>query len=341
MSRDQVVIITQTDDPHADEVILALERIGHDAVRVNSDEVPSDATFFLRAGERRSGVDAGLEVLTNGRSFSAESVRSVWWRRPAAYGFPDELSIREREFATLETDHALRSLWASLDCYWVSHPDRIRAASWKGEQLVRAERMGFQVPKTLITTDPALARQFLESCADNKMVFKVMSDPYLGAEAVSQKAPEELVEALQAGTTLVDGSELDLLDSVRLVPCLFQEYVPKRSEYRVTYIAGELFVAEIDSQADESTALDWRHYDVDVPYSTGTLPAEVEKRCQDFVRSYGLNFSALDLIRTPDDDYVFVENNPNGQFIFVEDRVPELEMTDALASCLARGGGAH
>jgi D-alanine-D-alanine ligase-like ATP-grasp enzyme len=55
------------------------------------------------------------------------------------------------------------------------------------------------------------------------------------------------------------------------------------------------------------------------------------------VRSYHLNFSAIDLILTPDGRYVFLENNPNGQFMWVEKLVPELEMTAALASCLIRG----
>ena len=60
---------------------------------------------------------------------------------------------------------------------------------------------------------------------------------------------------------------------------------------------------------------------------------------QVLVSGYGLNFSAMDLIVTPDDRYVFLENNPNGQFIFVEEMVPELAMTDALAACLIRGAG--
>ena len=55
------------------------------------------------------------------------------------------------------------------------------------------------------------------------------------------------------------------------------------------------------------------------------------------VRSYGLNFGAVDLILTPDDRYVFLEINPNGQFLFVQERVPELRMGEAMAACLIRG----
>jgi hypothetical protein len=42
------------------------------------------------------------------------------------------------------------------------------------------------------------------------------------------------------------------------------------------------------------------------------------------------------LIRTPDDRLVFLEINPNGQFLFVEDRVPQLRLGDAMADLLTR-----
>ncbi len=113
-----------------------------------------------------------------------------------------------------------------------------------------------------------------------------------------------------------------------------------RNELRVTIIGDELFAAEIDSQSRESTSVDWRNWSdggIDIPYRKATLPADIAERCMMLVRSYHLNFSAIDLILTPDGRYVFLENNPNGQFMWVEKLVPELEMTAALASCLIRG----
>lgn len=348
MAKDQIVIVTQIDDPHADDGILALERQGYEAIRLNTDDVPANTRIALRYGTRslrygtqslRDGGNQGsgeIEILTNGRRIVAEEIRSVWWRRPAHFGLPDDLSLQEREFATDEVDQVLRGLWGSLDCYWISHPESIRQASWKGEQLHRAATFGFEVPRTLITTDPDEAREFF-AAVHGRMIFKVMSDPYLGAATMSRKYPAEQLEPYQTMTTLITESELDLLDSVRLVPCLFQEYVDKAVELRVTVIGDELFAAEIHSQDDERTAVDWRHYDVEIPYAEAKLPAELADRCLAFVRSYGLNFSALDLILTPDGRYVFVENNPNGQFMFIEHKVPQLAMTDALAGCLIRG----
>lgn len=337
MARDQIVIVTQMDDAHADDIILLLQEQGQPVIRLNSDDIPVNTRLALSldgSGPRWSG---GIAIQTNGRSIDVESIRSVWWRRPAEFGLPLDLSEQERTFASDEIEHALRSLWASLDCYWISDPDNIRRAGWKGEQLQRAARLGFEVPRTLITTDPDAARAFYETCG-GQMIFKVMTDPFLAAQKIVQRHPDQPPpEAYATATTLVSGAELALLDAVELVPCLFQEYIPKQLDLRVTVIGDELFAAEIHSQQHEQTRIDWRHYDVDIPYRKASLPDAVAARCMALVRSYGLNFSALDLILTPDGRYVFVENNPNGQFMFIEELVPELRMTEALATCLVRG----
>jgi glutathione synthase/RimK-type ligase-like ATP-grasp enzyme len=336
MDKSRIVIVTQIDDPHTDDVILALQEMGHEPVRLNTDDIPSNIVMSLGFENGDNNWRGSIKVLANGLVIEVDAIRSVWWRRPAEFGLPNDLSEQEREFASDEIDHALQGLWASLDCYWISHPDLIRRASWKGEQLRRAARLGFEVPRTLITTDPDEARAFYDVC-DGRMIFKVMSDPFLGGPKAARKHPDLPIEHYESSTTLVTESELTQLDTVRLVPCMFQEYVPKHLELRVTVIGDEIFAAEIHSQADERTSIDWRHYDVDIPYRAAALPVEVAERCLALVRSYGLNFSAIDLILTPDGRYVFVENNPNGQFIFVEKLVPELRMTEALATCLIRG----
>lgn len=336
MLRDQILIVTRIDDPHTDDMVLALERIGHEPVRLNTDDIPANTRLELNCGDGNGALAGTIEILTNGRSVDLARVRSIWWRRPSYFGLVEDLTIQEQQFASKEIEHALRSIWASMDCYWISHPDKIRQASWKAEQLLRAESLGFKVPRTLITTDPDKAKAFLESCG-GEMIFKVMSDPFLASEDVAYHFPDESRQPVEAQTTLITTSQLDILDSVRSVPCLFQEYVPKAVELRITVIGDELFAAEIHSQNDERTAVDWRRFDVDLPYFEGKLPHNVASRCMNLVKSYDLNFSALDLIRTPEGEYVFLENNPNGQFIFIEDKLPQFAMIDTLATCLARG----
>jgi glutathione synthase/RimK-type ligase-like ATP-grasp enzyme len=335
MTKNQIVIVTNINDPHADDVILLLQEMGHEPVRLNTDDIPPHTTMSL--AYQHSGWQGSITIHTNGRVVDTDVIQSIWWRRPGDFTLPIDLSEQELEFAKDEMDHALRSLWASLDCYWISYPEYIRQASWKGSQLKRATELGFDVPRTLITTDPDEARSFFDAC-DGKLVFKVMTDPFLAASKVARRHPDQpLSDLYQTKTTLVTEAEVALFDSIRLVPCQFQEYVPKQVELRITVIGDDIFAAEIHSQAHEKTQLDWRNYDVDVPYRKANLPLEVAERCFALVKNYQLNFSAIDLILTPDGRYVFLENNPNGQFIFVEKLVPELRMTEALAACLIRG----
>jgi glutathione synthase/RimK-type ligase-like ATP-grasp enzyme len=341
MRGDDIVIVSSAHDHHVDDMVLQLHKMGHEPIRLDTEDVPLRTTLCLRFPSQATRWACGIALASDGRMIDIDTVRSIWWRRPREYfGLPAELSEQEREFARSEIDHALRGIWPLIDCYWVSNPEHIRQAGSKIEQLQRAAQYGFEVPPTLVTNDPAEVRAFYDACA-GQMIFKVLTDPSLGMMKVAAKHPNEpLPELRETKTTLITATELEQLESVRLVPCLFQAYVPKRAELRVTVIGDDLFVAEIDSQSRESTAVDWRNWSdggFDIPYRVATLPIEVAERCMALVRSYGLNFSALDLIHTPDDRYVFLENNPNGQFMWIEKRLPELEMTAALASCLVRG----
>ncbi|HEX6291244.1 MAG TPA: hypothetical protein VFZ66_18815 [Herpetosiphonaceae bacterium] len=335
MSKHQILIVTSRIDPHADAMILTLKELGHTPIRLNTEDIPLHTALSMRL----DGADwhGTIRLQTNARVADIDQIRSIWWRRPGMLGLPPDLSPQERAFAQEEIGHVLSGLWASLDCYWMSFPANIRQASWKVEQLKRAAALGFEVPRTLITSDPAAARAFFEEC-HGQIIFKVLSDSFLGLQAADPSGGQAPPASFKgARTTLITADRLDLLDLVALVPCQFQEYIPKRVELRVTVIGDELFAAEIHSQAHEKTRVDWRNYDVTIPYHKATLPPDVADRCMTFVRSYGLNYSALDLIVTPDGRYVFIENNPNGQFMFVEELVPELKLRAHLAACLIRG----
>ncbi len=333
--KKHILIFTEMDDLHTDDMIKMLKSMGHEAIRLNTNFIPlsTSMTFDLKDSTWQGNVELSI----GSRSIDVEDIRSIWWRRPGLYSLPTDLSLQEREFARIEIDEALRGLWASLDCYWISYPEYIRQASWKMEQLQRASHIGFSVPRTLVTTSPETVQNFYEAC-NRKIIFKVLSDPFLAAQTVHSRFPDQPPPALRGTyTTMVGKQELEMLDSIRLTPCLFQEYIPKQFELRVTVIGDEVFAAEIHSQDHEATSIDWRHYEIDIPYRKATLPAEVAERCLALTRSYHLNFSTMDLVFTPDGEYVFIENNANGQFMFIEKRVPELRMTAALASCLIRG----
>lgn len=325
----RVLIVTNTQDLHADIVQSKLMDRGADPFRIDLDQFPKDFSVDLAYGP--SGQHGTLRHLPSGDEIALSQIAATWVRKSAKFGFvSDDLGAQEQAFAQAETEHLFLGLLHSLDCFWMSHPKATRAASWKGEQLQRAVRMGFKVPRTLMSNDPGAVRRF-QSTLDGPMVFKTMSSPSLSAHEVEpeQRAYRGLP------TTLITDELMEGIESVRETPCQFQEHVAKDHELRVTVIGKRAFAARIHSQLDSRTALDFRDYSVEIPYEAATLPAELEARCVAFVRSYGLEFGAMDLIVTPQDEIVFLENNPGGQFLFVEQLVPELRMTDAVADLLS------
>lgn len=330
--KERIVIVTDKFDPHTDIVIVELRNMGYQPVRLHPADFPVSASVTLDFDQHHwSG-----ELTYSKGPLDLDDIRSIWWRRPEPYVIAADLPKRERDFARRETEHAFTGVWRVIDCYWMSDPFHIRRASNKVEQLQRAAQLGFRVPRTLITNDPSRVREFYERCG-GKMVYKALANPMLSIDNAIILENGEEDDRRIVYTTLITQDQLDILEAVRTAPCQFQELIPKRLELRVTIIGDDMFVCEIHSQEDERTSLDWRHYEAPIPYKKGTLPPEIAEKCFSLMKSYGLTYSAIDLILTPEGEYVFLENNPAGQCFFIQEHIPEFKMVEAVAACLARG----
>jgi glutathione synthase/RimK-type ligase-like ATP-grasp enzyme len=341
-----IVIVTEEFDPHADDVLMVLREMGHEPARVHTADIPQHTSLSLSY----DGTSWKNILQTRTRTIPLEEVRSIWWRRPTRFQLPETLTPDEEAFSRSEVAHAHMGMWEMLEhsCYWVSFPANIRKASHKISQLELASRLGLEVPRTLVINDPDRVRPFYEAC-NRQMIYKTIGNSLLSlARARSSKAGQQkynrqhLNENFSCAiyTTPIREQDLAQIDTIRLAPGFFQEYIPKQVELRVTVIGDDIFTAELHSQVHEETQYDWRHYEVDVPTYEHQLPVEIAEKCLALTKAYGLHFSTSDLIVTPDGRYVFLEMNPNGQFLWVQDRVPSLHLREAMAACLIRGSNA-
>lgn len=327
----KILIISHSGDLHADLVTAILAQRGHAPFRINLDAFPRD--YQLSQTMLHGQPGARLRLLPDGDWLDLRQVGAVWLRKAADYAYASaDLTAQERAYAQVETEQAMFSMLYALDCYWLSHPLALRGAQWKGEQLVRAARLGFRVPATVITNVPDDVRAF-RAAVGGPVIFKAMSTPTLAADSVDEA--QRVSHGI--GTTIVDDAMLDSLDAVGELSCQFQEYIAKQYELRVTVIGQRLFAARLYSQDDARTAVDSRDMSAPIRYEACTLPDEIRQRCLDFVHSYGLEYGALDLIVTPGDDYVFLENNPVGQFLYVQQLVPTLPLLESVADALIEG----
>jgi hypothetical protein len=86
-------------------------------------------------------------------------------------------------------------------------------------------------------------------------------------------------------------------------------------------IGRQIFCASIDSQSSEVTRKDWRAGDwrgTDLAQHVFALPEHVEESIHTLMDSFEINFASIDMIVTPDGDFVFLELNPNGQWLWLE-----------------------
>ena len=99
-------------------------------------------------------------------------------------------------------------------------------------------------------------------------------------------------------------------------PSLFQGYIEKEYELRIFFLDDSFYSMVIFSQSNEKTKIDFRNYDIEkpnrvCPYS---LPKKIERKITKLMNTIGLNTGSIDMIKSTDGNYYFLEVNPSGQF---------------------------
>jgi glutathione synthase/RimK-type ligase-like ATP-grasp enzyme len=316
---DVVLIITSEFDPHADVAVQRLTQRGVQVVRWHTADFPAEsgASFWINDSQDIDGV-----LDTGHRHVKLSEVRSVWYRRPLPPSLPETFDPFWVDFATAQANHFSYGLWHSLQCFWISSPAAIRVAELKINQLTQAKRLGFVIPHTLITNDVDEARSFCQLHSRGSVVYKPLRVPPVVTVIGDVDGPECDHTVPMLYTTPLHEEHLANLDSIKWAPGIFQEYVPKAFELRITVVAGRIFPVAIHSQDHPQTIHDWRRYPDDpraVSHVPHALPSALDTRIRLLIDTLGLNFGAIDMIVRPDGEYVFLEINPNGQFLWIED----------------------
>ncbi|MEK9177777.1 MAG: MvdD family ATP-grasp ribosomal peptide maturase, partial [Patescibacteria group bacterium] len=107
--------------------------------------------------------------------------------------------------------------------------------------------------------------------------------------------------------------------SLSVCPVMLQEYIEKKIELRITIVGKQVFACAIHSQDEVRTMIDWRRYGEKwVKHEVFVLPEHVKGKLLESMKSWGIVFGAIDMIVTPENNYVFLEVNPSGQYGWIE-----------------------
>jgi len=246
----------------------------------------------------------------------------IWYRRIRTPSKPDGMDEDIYTFCLQENRAALLGGIMGITGEWMSHPAAVWQAEFKPFQLGLAASLGLLVPRTVITNDPSEIRTAFAEF--DKMIVKPTRSGY-----IKHKGKE-----FSIFTSRVLEEHLADLDRARLSPSIYQELVPKRFDIRVTIVGRRIFPAAIDSQSDPAAMVDWRQTDnARLPHHRITLPQEIVDKLFHMMDSLRLTFGAIDLIQTPSGEFVFLEVNPSGQWLWLDD-VLKLGISDAVAEWL-------
>ena len=173
---------------------------------------------------------------------------------------------------------------------------------------------GFEVPESLITTDPDEVRAFAQRVGP--LVFKSIS----GIRSIVRR---------------LDDDYLRRLDRVRALPTQFQALV-EGDDVRVHVVGGEVFATRI-----RSSAADYRYAGrdgLDAELTATDLPDEVSQRCVDLAATLGLPLAGIDLREVPDGRFVCFEANPMPGYSYFESHTGQ-PISEAVVRFLAGKAG--
>lgn len=316
-----VLIVTVEDDIHAILVKLALEEKG----------IHCDLLYTANMGSSLSG-----NVYISDKNFSWEKIEhanviddrynTVWWRRPRKSSLFEFTHNDDKPFILRENNFFHESIPGlfNSDVWWVNPIESHFFISSKIVQLKLARKVGFSVPETLVSNTPETIKEFIRDSKGNS-IYK----PFVGNNWNENGVSKGIY------TSKVTLQDLPSDRLLKVVPGIYQHCISKQYELRITCFGSYISAVKIDSQQEQDGILDWRKMrSFDNSLESVDLPEDISEKLRLIMKELKIVFGCFDFIVTPNNEYVFLEVNEQGQFLWIEDILPEVAYLDIFSDFL-------
>ncbi len=290
----EVLIVTNLDDFAADYLILKMIERNIDYLRINSEDISHWSIIFNPYN--------GISLEYEDTLYDLSAVRAVYFRRAPSV-FNHFSNIKNSSFLWRESKEFFEGIYLTINARWVNPIFETYKAERKLYQLNVAQKLGFKIPNSLISNKPSEIKKFI---AEKECIIKPISH--------GLQVNEE--EIFSIYTNSID-KELEFdLDELFESPVYIQEKIQNKFDIRVTVIGDKLFPVSI--KKDAMSEVDWRKPEVMKEYDIIELPLSVANKCFEINNKMGLSYSAIDLIKSSNNDYTFLEVNPAGEWVWLE-----------------------
>ena len=295
-----ILILSEENDVSTNKIMEWLSYKKKDFVRYNFESFIKE----LKIDIGNSGIEVALD------NFKLEKITSVLIRR------------KEFRFSFEKIDLEYLRNWGKYEIEGLKFfiRDFIRSKNNLGGfssekhnklgDLMIAQEVGLKIPDTLVATNKNDIITFLEN--HERCIYKPITSPFVFSDDNSNY--------IINGTKRITISDVEKLQN-RFFPFLVQEEINKFHEIRTLFFENLFFSMAIFS-VEHPQMIDYRlQYDKgkirNVPF---TLPESVKSKIRSFYEIKEVNMGIIDMIYTSDNEYVFLENNNNGQFDMISNR---------------------
>lgn len=324
--------MTQQHEPSTDQVVKHLNDLGCEAVRLNCEEF----ALAVKCTVDLSGPARHFKIESDGAAITSGQIQSVWHRRWGYPAYPASFDEATISFCFSEATALMGGLPSSERLRWVNDIQAERKASNKILQLALVQDIGFRIPETIVTNDPNMVEEFMTRLQGG-IIFK----PVSGASVLYRTYVDRVIDTLEEKfvgakinrgmpkvsqvlyTQLLTREKLKLIHTLKWSPAIFQEFIHKIADVRVTVVGSNIFSCLIHSQDKPETSVDFRvmNSGIDLKHEIIELPDHVSLFVKEITQRLKLEFACIDfVIDRASGEYVFLEVNPAGQWLWIESK---------------------
>ena len=319
MPANTILILTTARDFHAAAVGTALELLGAHALTYCQSSVVGAGDLTVELGAGREHFRMGTE------RHAFADIGSVWNRRhPRDFVYPATVHPADKDHIHSAYTGFLRGLGECLTSKFAVNPTAaVMAHANKINQLRVAAHCGLAIPRTIISNC------FEDIAAFEGVVGGICVKPLMVYSWLDGQT------SYNTYTTRLGRVADDLRPSIELSPMIYQEYVTKAFEARVTIFGSVCVATRIGSQDTAEGAIDWRTtHEYTQHLRTIAAPDQTVSACRKLLNALGLRFGTFDFAVRETGEWVFLEVNQAGQFLWQEEYCPDTPLLEPFARYL-------
>jgi ATP-GRASP peptide maturase of grasp-with-spasm system len=310
--KKKVLIISNNYDHSTNVVMDWIKHLGHEPIKINGNSFYENQSSFM---QELSNLSDTISINIEGITLNANDVYSVWHRKDNSLDYKQNLEdLKNEDLKKTVLEHLEHEYNSSKNAFYSSLKSKKNLGLGvvqdfsKIDQLLKAKEVDIEIPYTIITNTKNQIKSLFGKF--DRIITKPVRAVFVFNTQINSKELSFLTY-----TEIIKRSDMSKIPD-NFFPSLFQEALQKEIEIRTFYLNGECYSMAIFSQMDEQTNVDFRMYNTKkmnrcVPYQ---LPTELEVKIAKLMKSLNLKTGSLDLVKTIDQRFVFLEVNPRGQY---------------------------